>query len=97
MPNAERKWQQRYQSSSFLSLHLGGKSGVLPKGTECHHLARVGKNGGCGGTILCQFPLLDRIALAIILFTRSRLVGLIGRVFSAVSTNKEGGGSWAHH
>jgi len=40
---------------------------------------------------LCQFPLLDPdLALAIILFTRSRLAGLkIAGFFLQVSTNKE--------
>ncbi len=39
MPKKEEKWQQRYQQSpSFLSLHLGVKSGVLPLETECHHI-----------------------------------------------------------
>ncbi|MBP5974547.1 carotene isomerase [Brasilonema sp. CT11] len=35
----EINWQQRYQKSpSFLSLHMGMKAEVLPKGTECHHI-----------------------------------------------------------
>ncbi|MBW4597238.1 MAG: carotene isomerase [Brasilonema angustatum HA4187-MV1] len=35
----ERNWQERYQKSpSFLSLHMGLKAEVLPKGTECHHI-----------------------------------------------------------
>ncbi|EAZ89618.1 carotenoid isomerase [Crocosphaera chwakensis] len=39
MPKKEIKWQQRYEKSpSFLSLHLGVKSEVLPTGTECHHI-----------------------------------------------------------
>lgn len=39
MPRREKNWQQRYQKSpSFLSLHLGVKAEVLPKGTECHHI-----------------------------------------------------------
>lgn len=39
MPKKEEKWQQRYEKSpSFLSLHLGIKSEVLPLGTECHHI-----------------------------------------------------------
>ncbi len=39
IPKKEKKWQQRYQQSpSFLSLHLGIKSEVLPPGTECHHI-----------------------------------------------------------
>ncbi|MGK7881886.1 MAG: carotenoid isomerase [Crocosphaera sp.] len=39
MPKKEEKWQQRYEKSpSFLSLHLGVKSELLPIGTECHHI-----------------------------------------------------------
>jgi prolycopene isomerase len=39
MPNSEKNWQQRYQKSpSFLSLHLGVKADILPKGSECHHI-----------------------------------------------------------
>ncbi|MDJ0659182.1 MAG: carotene isomerase [Crocosphaera sp.] len=39
IPKKEEKWQQRYEKSpSFLSLHLGVKSNVLPIGTECHHI-----------------------------------------------------------
>ncbi|MFM7545882.1 MAG: carotenoid isomerase [Synechococcales cyanobacterium] len=39
MPRAEKRWQQRYrQSPSFLSLHLGVKAELLPKGVECHHI-----------------------------------------------------------
>lgn len=39
IPPAEQKWQKRYQKSpSFLSLHLGVRADVLPKGTECHHI-----------------------------------------------------------
>ncbi|CCQ54120.1 MULTISPECIES: carotenoid isomerase [Crocosphaera] len=39
LPKKEEKWQQRYEKSpSFLSLHLGVKSEVLPIGTECHHI-----------------------------------------------------------
>lgn len=61
MPNAERKWQQRYQkSSSFLNLHLGVKAEVLPKGTECHHilLEDWGKMAGAEGTIFVSIPTL---------------------------------------
>lgn len=37
IPISEKKWQQRYEKSpSFLSLHMGVKAFVLPKGTECH-------------------------------------------------------------
>jgi prolycopene isomerase len=39
LPANEKNWQQRYKKSpSFLSLHLGVKASVLPKGTECHHI-----------------------------------------------------------
>lgn len=61
MPNAERKWQQRYRkSSSFLSLHLGVKAEVLPKNTECHHilLADWEKMEAAEGTIFVSIPTL---------------------------------------
>ncbi len=39
MPQAEKKWQQRYQKSpSFLSLHMGVEAHILPPGTDCHHI-----------------------------------------------------------
>ncbi|OKH26128.1 carotene isomerase [Hydrococcus rivularis NIES-593] len=39
MPASEKRWQKRYQKSpSFLSLHLGVNSEVLPSGTDCHHI-----------------------------------------------------------
>lgn len=39
MPNNEKNWQQRYEKSpSFLSLHLGVETSVLPPGTDCHHI-----------------------------------------------------------
>ncbi len=39
LPPKERQWRNRYQQSpSFLSLHLGVKSDVLPVDTECHHI-----------------------------------------------------------
>lgn len=39
VPRAEHQWRQRYQKSpSFLSLHLGVDAGLLPPGTECHHI-----------------------------------------------------------
>ena len=38
-PVAEATWRRRYQpSSSFLSLHLGVRAGVIPEGMHCHHL-----------------------------------------------------------
>lgn len=61
MPNAERKWQQRYQKSpSFLNLHLGVKAEVLPSGTECHHilLEDWGKMAAAEGTIFVSIPTL---------------------------------------
>ena len=61
MPNAERKWQQRYQKSpSFLSLHLGVKAEVLPSGTECHHilLEQWDKMEAPAGTIFVSIPTL---------------------------------------
>ncbi len=38
-PAAEFKWKERYiPSPSFLSLHLGVKSEVIPNDSHCHHL-----------------------------------------------------------
>lgn len=38
-PRAERTWRKRYdESPSFLSLHLGVSSEVIPPGSHCHHL-----------------------------------------------------------
>lgn len=67
MPKKEQKWQQRYQKSpSFLSLHLGVKSGVLPKGTECHHilLENWEKMEEPEGTIFLSIPTLLDPSLA---------------------------------
>jgi len=56
MPNAERKWQQRYQKSSSF-LHLGGKK-YCPWVRVPPHLARrLGKNGGAED-YLCVIPTL---------------------------------------
>ena len=38
-PTSENKWRKRYEPSpSFLSLHLGVDSDVVPEKTHCHHL-----------------------------------------------------------
>ncbi len=38
-PTSEIKWRQRYSPSpSFLSIHLGVDSNIIPEGTHCHHL-----------------------------------------------------------
>jgi prolycopene isomerase len=61
MPASERKWQTRYQKSpSFLSLHLGVKSEVLPPGTECHHilLEDWDRMEEAEGTIFVSIPTL---------------------------------------
>ena len=61
MPQAEKKWQQRYKKSpSFLNLHLGVKAEVLPKGTECHHilLESWNKMEAAEGTIFVSIPTL---------------------------------------
>ncbi len=61
MPQAEKKWQQRYKKSpSFLNLHLGVKAEVLPKGTECHHilLENWDKMEAAEGTIFVSIPTL---------------------------------------
>ncbi|MBW4478234.1 MAG: carotene isomerase [Tolypothrix brevis GSE-NOS-MK-07-07A] len=61
IPINEKKWQQRYKKSpSFLSLHMGVKNSVLPKGTECHHilLEDWGKMASAEGTIFVSIPTL---------------------------------------
>ncbi len=61
MPAAERKWQSRYHKSpSFLSLHLGVKSDLLPPGTECHHilLEDWDRMEEAEGTIFVSIPTL---------------------------------------
>jgi len=61
MPNAEQKWQRRYQKSpSFLNLHLGVEANVLPSGTECHHilLENWDKMETEEGTIFVSIPTL---------------------------------------
>jgi prolycopene isomerase len=64
MPVNEKKWQQCYKKSpSFLSLHLGVKAEVVPKGTECHHILLEDweKMTAPGGTIFVSIPtLLDQ-------------------------------------
>nr|AUG32691.1 Carotenoid isomerase [Paulinella longichromatophora] len=38
-PEAEKIWSKRYKPSpSFISLHLGVKSSIIPQNTHCHHL-----------------------------------------------------------
>tara|TARA_Y100001968_G_scaffold332955_1_gene393258 strand:- start:2357 stop:3919 length:1563 start_codon:yes stop_codon:yes gene_type:complete len=38
-PKSEKKWLNRYKSSSsFLSLHIGVDKAVIPNNTHCHHL-----------------------------------------------------------
>lgn len=66
-PKKEQKWQQRYKKSpSFLSLHLGVKADVLPKGTECHHilLESWNKLEDSEGTIFVSIPTLLEPSLA---------------------------------
>ncbi|MBD0302245.1 MAG: carotene isomerase [Tolypothrix sp. T3-bin4] len=61
MPLSEKKWQQRYKKSpSFLSLHMGVKNSVLPKGTECHHILLEDwqKMADAEGTIFVSIPTL---------------------------------------
>jgi prolycopene isomerase len=61
MPASEKRWQKRYQKSpSFLSLHLGVKSEVLPPETDCHHilLADWEKMEDEEGTIFVSIPTL---------------------------------------
>lgn len=61
MPRSEQKWQQRYRKSpSFLSLHLGVKAGLLPVGTECHHimLEDWSQMEAAKGTLFVSIPTL---------------------------------------
>jgi len=61
MPQKEKQWQKRYQKSpSFLSLHLGVKTDILPPGTECHHilLDKWEKMEDEQGTIFVSIPTL---------------------------------------
>jgi prolycopene isomerase len=67
MPISEQKWQTRYKKSpSFLSLHLGVKAELLPKGTECHHilLENWDKMEAEQGTIFVSIPTLLDPSLA---------------------------------
>jgi len=67
LPKKEQKWQQRYQKSpSFLSLHLGVKAGVVPKGSDCHHilLENWDKMEEAEGTIFLSIPTLLDPSLA---------------------------------
>jgi prolycopene isomerase len=61
IPNTEKLWQQRYEKSpSFLSLHMGVQSSVLPNNTECHHilLEDWAKMTAAEGTIFVSIPTL---------------------------------------
>ncbi|NDJ22943.1 carotene isomerase [Nostoc sp. B(2019)] len=61
IPHNEKKWQQNYQKSpSFLSLHLGVKTEVLPRETECHHILLEDweKMAAVEGTIFVSIPTL---------------------------------------
>lgn len=67
MPASEKRWQQRYQKSpSFLSLHLGVKTEVLPPQTECHHIVLEDweKMETAEGTIFVSIPTLLDSTLA---------------------------------
>ncbi|MGV2830327.1 carotenoid isomerase [Myxosarcina sp. GI1(2024)] len=67
VPQAEKKWQQRYKKSpSFLNLHLGVKTEVLPQGTECHHILLEDWNEmeTAEGTIFVSIPTLLDPSLA---------------------------------
>ncbi|WP_019507817.1 carotenoid isomerase [Pleurocapsa sp. PCC 7319] len=66
-PNKEKRWRERYKKSpSFLSLHLGVDSSVLPEGTECHHilLENWDKMENSEGTIFVSIPTLLDPSLA---------------------------------
>lgn len=66
-PNKEKRWRERYKKSpSFLSLHLGLDSSVLPEGTECHHilLENWDKMENSEGTIFVSIPTLLDPSLA---------------------------------
>ena len=61
IPPNEIKWQQSYEKSpSFLSLHIGVEAGVLPNGTECHHIILEDwqQMTAPGGTLFVSIPTL---------------------------------------
>ena len=61
IPEAEKKWQKRYQKSpSFLNLHLGVDASVFSEGTECHHILLEDwqKMEESEGTIFVSIPTL---------------------------------------
>ncbi len=67
LPAKERKWQKRYQlSPSFLNLHLGVRSSVIPADCECHHilLEDWSKMEQEQGTIFVSIPTLLDPSLA---------------------------------
>jgi len=67
LPKYEQNWRTRYQKSpSFLSLHLGVDSAVLPTGTECHHILveEWAKMEEPEGTIFVSIPTLLDPSLA---------------------------------
>jgi len=100
MPNAERKWQQRYQKSSSFQFTPGVKAKYCPWVTSATILLEDWEKWRCG-TIFVSIPTLLDLDLApagyhiIHSFTPSWIEDW--QVFLQVSTNKEGGGSWADH
>jgi len=66
-PAAETTWQRRYKpSASFLSLHLGVKTELIPAGSHCHHLLleRWEEMEAEQGTVFVSIPTLLDPALA---------------------------------
>jgi prolycopene isomerase len=67
VPKSERNREKRYQKSpSFLSLHIGVKTGVLAPGTECHHILLEDwqKMEAEQGTVFVSIPTLLDPSLA---------------------------------
>jgi prolycopene isomerase len=66
-PPSEQRWQQRYrQSPSFVSLHLGVRSGVISAEADCHHilLEDWAEMEASGGTLFVSIPTLLDPSLA---------------------------------
>ncbi|MBF2037092.1 MAG: carotene isomerase [Leptolyngbyaceae cyanobacterium T60_A2020_046] len=67
LPRPEATWQRRYQKSpSFLSVHLGVQAGMIPPGTDCHHilLADWAQLEAPEGTVFVSIPTVMDPSLA---------------------------------
>nr|YP_002049445.1 Carotenoid isomerase [Paulinella chromatophora]ACB43235.1 Carotenoid isomerase [Paulinella chromatophora] len=67
IPENEKIWSRRYKASpSFLSLHLGVKANIIPKGMHCHHLLLENWNEmeAEQGTVFVSIPTILDSSLA---------------------------------